>query len=165
MSRACRLLMGAILLLFIATPAFSQQANIQGERTLVEVARRLDARVGRLIGHGTDFGDYSRSSGDSAQFLLLHCLGDEAARAAATLQAAQIMLLLYTYTLFHPARTDARAMVQQSLDSYTEKLDASIARVNDLISTTRSAAAVHSAWRMKDDLRETVDILKSIELP
>jgi uncharacterized protein YlxP (DUF503 family) len=81
------------------------------------------------------------------------------------MQATQIMLPLYTYTSFHPARADARAMVQERLNYYTERLDASVARVNDSTSTAQMAVVVVSTSRMKDDLRETIDLLKSIRLP
>ena len=165
MSRACRSLVGAIILILVATSVFPQQATTQSDRKLVEAAKLLDVKVGRFVGYGNDFEDYSRSTSGSAQFLVLHFLQDEAVRAATAMQATQIMLLLYTYTFFHPARADARVMVQARLDYYVEGLGDSIARVNGLVTRIQNPAIVNSASRMRDDLRETIDLLKSIKLP
>ncbi len=74
------------------------------------------------------------------------------------------MLALYTYTSCHPARADARAMVQEWLKYYTERLDASLARVNESLSSAQMAPVVLSASGMKDDLQETIALLKSIRL-
>ncbi len=163
MSRASRLLAVAVLLIIAATPAFSQQAT-QGDRALAEATRLLEAKVERFLRYGNAFGGYARSTEDSTELLLVSSLGIEAENAAASAQATRVMLALYTYTSCHPAKADARAMVQAWLKYYAERLDTSLARVNDSLPAAEKATVVLSASGLKDDLRETIALLKSIRL-
>jgi hypothetical protein len=156
--------MVAVLLVVGASPAFAQQAT-QGDRALAEVTRLLELKVERFVAAGNAFGDYARSLEDPTQLLLVASLGIEAERAAASVQGTRIMLALYTYTSCHPARASARAMVQDWLNFYTRSLDTSVARVTDSLSTAQMAVVVVSASRLKDDLQETIALLKSIRLP
>ena len=51
------------------------------------------------------------------------------------------------------------------LDYYIRSLEGSVREVNTFLSRTRNPAVATSASSMKDDLRETKDLLESITLP
>jgi hypothetical protein len=160
MFKTCRYLMGVIIFLLVAIPSFSQQSSTQSNFD------RLNVKVKQFGDYERDFLDYTKSHrSDLMEFEISSNLQIVASRTGDLLDAVEALLLIYDYISCDLDRETVRRVIKVQLAHYIKRVDLSISEVNHHLSFTKNPAIATSAARMKEDLRETKDLLESISSP
>ena len=80
-------------------------------------------------------------------------------------QLGRLTFYVYVNMTIADDRSRVRPMIQESFARYIRRLDTSISVVNVFVSNTQSASIATSAAKMKDDIREAMVLLESLDLP
>jgi len=169
MLKASRFL-AVLLLVLVSSPALSQEPPTPSDmRSLALVTKLLTEKGFRFLNHARDFAEYRSSSPDYVRSMRI---AQEARASSDLAAAASVMLVLYAYISHvpprdgeEPERASVRRLLQDWLTGYISQLQKSVSITNYEAGNTQSAMIANSAERMKDDLRETIELLKSIKLP
>jgi len=151
-----------VTLLVIAPKAYCASTE-QRFLVLIPQMKTLLSKQGQFLEHVRDFKEY----GLSYPFDIDRATGlfNEAARAADVLESVNLSLYVYVNMTIADDRSRVRPMIQESFARYIRRLDTSISVVNVFVSNTQSASIATSAAKMKDDIREAMVLLGSLDLP
>ena len=165
MRNASRVLL-AVIIVFAAIPAFSQQPTTKSNSNLADVSELLMAKSKRFGEYERDFLDYASTLDfDSLERMECRDLVDFASRIGDQLDAANLMVLVYDKVSSARDRARIRLLIETFLNRNISFLDVFMRGVNQSLPRITNQTIAASASRMKDDLRETKALLESIKLP
>ena len=143
--------------------------GIQGQAQ--QSSSKLDAKITsirelqkRLNYHAKDFIDFSRHNGNGTEYSISVDLYYMATRAQECLHAANSILQIYDLITCETDRSKIKPLIKMELRDSVRGIEMHVKQVNDNLAFTKVPAVATSGTKLKEDLREAIALLESIEL-
>jgi len=146
----------AILSPFVST--FGQTSNAKPAYS--DIVRQ---RAKRLSECSADLLAYAKAS-PGEQYEITMDLSDEASMGSDYLNAVSTLLTIYGRVTRPADKRVIRSIITREIAHYVNLLKNLVARVSNGLAFTKQPSVAEAASRVKEDLREAIDLLESVEL-
>lgn len=124
----------------------------------------LAAKEKRFIAYHSDFIDFAKAVQNSEEFEYVYGFSDLAHETVEQVDAVIALLKIYNALSCNEDRAKISPIIREEVVTYSKYIELSIQSANLSLSAIKRPGVVAEGIRMRDDLRELKDILRSINL-